>query len=164
MEIFTDFEALEVRQQGDVKTLVAKNRVDGTVQEFSAEALMIATGRVSNADLLKPEKTGVKLDDHGFIVVNEYLETSKKHIYAFGDAIGKRCLNMPPTTKRALVWHNSTHDHKVKMDYSATPHAVFYASPNRRRRLKTGRSESAKLQIPRWIRVVQRHRHGRRYG
>jgi mycothione reductase len=86
---------------------------------------MIATGRVSNADLLYPEKSGVNLDDHGFIAVNEYLETSKKHIYAFGDAIGKQMFKHAANYEAGLVWHNSTHDHKVKIDYSATPHAVF---------------------------------------
>jgi mycothione reductase len=125
IDIFTDFDATEVRQLGSIKTLVAKSLVDSTVQEFSAEALMIAAGRVSNADLLKPEKSGIKLDDHGFITVNEYLETSKKHIYAFGDAIGKQMFKHAANYEAGLVWHNSTHDHKVKMDYSATPHAAF---------------------------------------
>ena len=125
MEIYTDFEAMEVRQQGEIKTLVAKSRIDGSVREFSAEALMIATGRVSNADLFKPERTGVKLDDHGFVVVNEYLETSKKHIYAFGDAIGRQMFKHAANYEAGLVWHNSTHDHKVKVDFSAVPHAVF---------------------------------------
>ncbi|HSQ49544.1 MAG TPA: dihydrolipoyl dehydrogenase [Candidatus Deferrimicrobiaceae bacterium] len=125
MDIFTDFEALEVKQQDGVKTLIAKSRVDGTVREFSAEALMIATGRVSNTDVLKPEKTGVKLDEHGFIIVNDYLETSKKGIYAFGDAIGKQMFKHAANYEAGIVWHNSTHDHKAKMDFSATPHAVF---------------------------------------
>ncbi len=125
MDIYTDFEAQEVRQQDRIKTLTAKSRVDGTIHEFSAESLMIATGRVSNADLLKPEKTGVLLDDHGFIAVNEYLETSKKHIYAFGDAIGKQMFKHAANYEAGIVWHNSTHDHKVKIDFSATPHAVF---------------------------------------
>jgi mycothione reductase len=125
IDLYTDFEAQEVREQNGVKTLVAKSRLDGTIREFSAEALMIATGRVSNADLLKPEKTGVKLDDNNFIIVNEYLKTTKKHIYAFGDAIGKQMFKHAANYEAGLVWHNSTHDHKVKIDYSATPHAVF---------------------------------------
>ena len=87
--------------------------------------MMIATGRVSNADILKPEKTGVKLDEHGFIKVNEYLETSKKNICAFGDAIGKQMFKHVANYEAGVVWHNSSHDHKVKMDFSAAPHAVF---------------------------------------
>jgi dihydrolipoamide dehydrogenase len=125
MEVYLNYEALEVKQQGELKTLITRNRIDGSQHEFTAEALMIATGRVSNADRLKPEKTSVKLDGHGFIEVNENLETSKKHIYAFGDAIGKQMFKHAANYEAGVVWHNATHDHKAPMDFSATPHGVF---------------------------------------
>ncbi len=125
MDIYTGYEALEVKQDGAMKTLVAQNRADGTQKTFTAEALMIATGRISNSDLLKPEKTGVKLEEHGFIAVNEYLETSKKHIYAFGDAIGRQMFKHAANYAAGIVWHNSSHDHKVPMNFFAVPHAVF---------------------------------------
>jgi mycothione reductase len=125
MEIYTGYEAAEVKGTDGLTTLVARNRVYGSQREFTAEAFMIATGRVSNADLLKPEKTGVKLDEHGFITVNEYLETSKKHIYAFGDAIGKQMFKHAANFEAGIVWHNSTHDHKVPMNFLVVPHGVF---------------------------------------
>jgi mycothione reductase len=125
MEIYTGFEVIEARQESEVKTLVARNRQDGSQKEFSAESVMIAAGRVSNADALKPEKTGVKLDEHGYIKVNDYLETSKKNIWAFGDAIGKQMFKHVANYEAGIVWHNAVHDHKVEMDFSAAPHAVF---------------------------------------
>ena len=125
MEIYTGYEALEAKQEGTVKTLVAKNRQDNSAKEFSAEAIMVATGRVSNADLLKVEKTGVKLDERGFIKVNDYLETSKKNIFAFGDVIGKQMFKHAANYEAGLAWHNFNHDHKVKVVFSVTPHAVF---------------------------------------
>jgi mycothione reductase len=125
VEIYTGYEALEATQQGNAKIIVAKNLQDGAIKEFSAEAVLVATGRVSNADLLKPEKTGVKLDSRGFITVNEYLETSKSGIYAFGDAIGKQMFKHVANYEAGIAWHNALHDHKVKMNYAAAPHAVF---------------------------------------
>lgn len=125
MEIYTGYEAIEARQEGALKTLVAKNRQDASTKEFSAEAIMVATGRISNADLLKPEKTGVKLDERGFIKVNDYLETSKKNIFAFGDTIGTQMFKHVANYEAGVAWHNSVHDHKVKVDFSAAPHAVF---------------------------------------
>jgi dihydrolipoamide dehydrogenase len=125
MEIYTGYEAIEAKQEGTTKTLIAKNRQDGSQKEFSAESVMVATGRVSNADILKPEKTGVKLDERGYIKVNEYLETSKKNIWAFGDAIGIQMFKHVANYEAGVVWHNAIHDHKVKMDFSAAPHAVF---------------------------------------
>jgi mycothione reductase len=125
IEIFIGYEAIEARQEGVIKILAAKNRQDGSIREFSAEDIMIATGRVSKAGSLKPERTGVKLDDLGFIKVDDYLETSKKNIFAFGDSIGKQMFKHVANYEAGVVWHNSTHDHKVKVDFSAVPHAVF---------------------------------------
>lgn len=125
IEIYTGYEALEAKQEGTLKTIVAKNRQDGSTKEFSAEAIMVATGRVSNASTLKPEKTGVNLDEHGFIKVNEYLETTKKNIFALGDAIGKQMFKHVANYEAGVAWHNSNHEHKAKMDFSAAPHAIF---------------------------------------
>ena len=125
MEIFTGYEALEARQESLVKTIVARNRQDGAIREFSAEAIMVATGRVSNTGILKLEKTGVKLDERGFIKVDDSLETSKKNIFAFGDAIGKQMFKHVANYEAGVAWHNSIHDHKVKVNFSAAPHAVF---------------------------------------
>lgn len=125
IEIHTGFEVVEVKQKGNVKTVVAKNRENGSLSEFSADALMVAAGRVPNSDLLKPEKTGVQLDERGYIKVNEYLETSKKNIWAFGDAIGKEMFKHVANYEAGIAWHNAVHDHKVPMDYSVAPHAVF---------------------------------------
>ena len=125
MQIFTGFEAVEIKQEGNAKTVVARNRADGSTQEFTAEALLVATGRVPNSDLLKPERTGVKLDERGYVKVNEYLETNMKNIWAFGDAIGKEMFKHVANYEAGIAWHNAVHDHKAKVDYSATPHAVF---------------------------------------
>jgi len=125
MELYTGYEAIEAKQEGALKTLVARNRQDSSIKEFSAEAVMVATGRISNAGSLKPEKTGVKLGEQGFIEVDDYLETSKKNIYAFGDAIGKQMFKHVANYEAGIAWHNATHEHRAKMDYSAVPHAVF---------------------------------------
>jgi dihydrolipoamide dehydrogenase len=125
MEISTNYEAIEAEEKSGVKTVRARNRETGNLKEFSAEALLIAAGRVPNSDLLKPEKTGVELDERGYVKVNEYLETGKKNIWAFGDAIGKEMFKHVANYEAEIAWHNAVHEHKVKMDYSAAPHAVF---------------------------------------
>lgn len=125
MEVFTNHEVIEVKEKEGEKTVVAKNRADGTQREFSAEALLIAAGRIPNSDILRPEKTGVKLDKRGYIEVNEYLETRKKNVWAFGDAIGKEMFKHVANYEAQIAWHNASHEHKMPMDYSAAPHAVF---------------------------------------
>ncbi len=125
LQIFTNYEALEAGEKNGIKIVTARNRVDGGFEDFSAEFLLIAAGRVPNSDLLKPEKTGVKLDEKGFVQVNEYLETGKNNIWALGDAIGKQMFKHVANLEAEIAWHNAVHEHKVEMDYSAAPHAVF---------------------------------------
>ena len=125
ISIYTGHEAVETKQKNGLKAVVARKRENGQMREFSAEALLVATGRVPNSDLLKPEKTGVELDDRGYVRVNEFLETSKKNIWAFGDAIGRQMFKHVANYEAEIAWHNSRHDHKAKVDYSAAPHAVF---------------------------------------
>jgi len=125
MKIFTNYDAIEVKEKNGFKTVRARNRENGNLKEFSAEALLIAAGRFPNSDLLKPEKTGVELDESGYVKVNEYLETQKKNVWAFGDAIGKQMFKHVANYEAEIAWHNAVHEHKVKVDYSAAPHAVF---------------------------------------
>lgn len=50
--------------------------------------LLLAAGRLPNTSYLSPEAAGINLDNHGFIKVNEKLETSVPGIYALGDIKG----------------------------------------------------------------------------
>jgi dihydrolipoamide dehydrogenase len=125
MKIFANCEAIGVEEKGSTKTVVARSLFNAELKEFSGDAILVAAGRVPNSDILKPEKTGVGLDKMGFVRVNEFLETRKKNIFAFGDAIGKQMFKHVANYEAQVAWHNSMHDHKVKADYSAAPHAVF---------------------------------------
>lgn len=123
--VLTNHEAIEVGVENGKKTVIAKSRDDASLKKLSAEALLVAAGRVPNSDILKPEKTGVELDQRGYIKVNRYLETRKKNIWAFGDSIGKQMFKHVANYEAQVAWHNATHDHKIEADYSAAPHAVF---------------------------------------
>jgi dihydrolipoamide dehydrogenase len=125
LKVFVGCEVVEISQEGETKKIIAKNHSNSKTLEFKAEALMFAAGRISNSDMLKPQETGVQLDERGFIKVNEYLETSKKNIWAFGDAIGKQMFKHVANYEASVVWHNAVHEHKVKMNYATAPHAVF---------------------------------------
>ena len=125
MEIHYNVEAVEARKSGGLKEIAIKNKITGEMRRFRAEEIMIAAGRRSNADLLKPDKTGVETDRRGYIVVNEYLETSKPRIWAFGDAIGKHMFKHVANYEAGVAWNNFTNKYKEAVDYSAVPYAVF---------------------------------------
>jgi mycothione reductase len=92
---------------------------------IKTEALLLATGIRGNADLLNVEKTGVQADDHGYIKVNEYYETGKPRIWAFGDAIGKAMFKHVANREAELVWHSFDNNHKQTLNYDKIPYAVF---------------------------------------
>ncbi len=110
------------KSEGGVTVITNESRGQA---EYSAESVLIATGRRSNADTLKVEKTGVELDAKGWIKVDEYLETSRKGIFAVGDANGTQMFTHVANREAMLVADAAVHDTREKMDYSAAPHAVY---------------------------------------
>lgn len=87
VEVLTTCDTLAARAPGagGVEVDVSTPSGDSTV---AGSHLLLATGRISNADLLDTEEAGVELDPRGFIVVNDRLETSVPGVYALGDING----------------------------------------------------------------------------
>ncbi len=55
---------------------------------MSGSHLLVATGRTPNTKDLDLDKTGVKTNEKGFIVVNDRLETTAPDVWALGDVTG----------------------------------------------------------------------------
>jgi dihydrolipoamide dehydrogenase len=125
MRIYLNTEVSEVKKHGNGITVIGRDKLTGKEVSVTAEMILVATGRKSNADVLKVENTGLKTDARGYIMVNEYFETSKKNIWAFGDAIGKAMFKHVANEEAVITWRNAFHDHKTTMDYHAVPYAVF---------------------------------------
>lgn len=126
MRIITNHEAIEVRkEENGQKTVIAKERNSGQEVRITVDEILVATGRVPNTDILHPERAGIKTDTQGWILVNEYLETSQPNIWAMGDANGKYLLKHVGNYESGIVFLNAIMKEKVKADYHAVPHAVF---------------------------------------
>lgn len=129
MKIFTNHEAINVELIGGVRIVSARNRIDNKIYRFHSEQILLAAGRRSNSDLLKPEMTGVEINQNGWIKVNEYLETTKKDIWALGDAIGKHMFRHTAKYESDIIIRNMLRAEKpedrINADFRSVPHAVF---------------------------------------
>jgi len=123
--VYTNAQAEEIKIKGNDISVITIDRNSGERMEFAAQRLMMAVGRRSNADLLKVEKTGVELDKRGFIKVNEYMETNIKNIFAVGDANGQQMFTHMANREAAIVVQNVFYGNRLKVDYTAVPHAVY---------------------------------------
>jgi dihydrolipoamide dehydrogenase len=139
MNVHTNHEVIEVKEEDGFKVVIAKDRNSGKKVEFKGEVLLIAAGRRSNADLFKPEKTGVKTDKKGWVTVDKHFRTTKKGIWSFGDAIGRYQFRHVANDEAQIVWYNFVRTLNAQhggekpdlltMDYHAVPSAVFSYPP-----------------------------------
>jgi len=120
---------VEVKKDGNGIKVVAEDAASGEQKEFAANTVLVAIGRRSNADLLRVENTGVNVDKKGFIKVNEYLETSKKNIFAVGDANGEQMFTHAANREAAIAIDNVLHDGKATIHRNSVPHAVYSYPP-----------------------------------
>lgn len=90
-----------------------------------ADTLLVATGRVPNADTLGVEVAGIETDGHR-VAVDAAGRTNVPGIWAFGDLSNKYQLKHLANLEMRNVRHNILHPDDIReTDYALTPHAVF---------------------------------------
>jgi pyruvate/2-oxoglutarate dehydrogenase complex dihydrolipoamide dehydrogenase (E3) component len=72
---------------------------------IEATDLLVATGRMANTGGIGLEQAGVELNEHGYIKVNERLETTAANVWAMGD-----CAGSPQFTHAAYNDFRLVHD------------------------------------------------------
>lgn len=60
----------------------------GKIQSLRVEKVLVAAGRALNVDGIGLEQAGVKLDERGFVKVDQQLRTTAEGIYCIGDIAG----------------------------------------------------------------------------
>jgi dihydrolipoamide dehydrogenase len=125
LTVITGMEVKEISNEGSIVNVKAIDTQKKNERSFKAEKILIAIGRTSNADRLKVDNTGVHLDENGYIKVNDYLETSKKNIWAFGDATGRHMFKHVANEEAWIAWKNAISKEKISLNYDAVPSAIF---------------------------------------
>jgi pyruvate/2-oxoglutarate dehydrogenase complex dihydrolipoamide dehydrogenase (E3) component len=73
------------RSGASVRLVVRSSSEDKTIQ---ASDILVATGRAPNTAGIGLELAGVELDEHGYVKVNDRLETTAQNVWAIGESAG----------------------------------------------------------------------------
>jgi pyruvate/2-oxoglutarate dehydrogenase complex dihydrolipoamide dehydrogenase (E3) component len=120
MTVVTNASVTRLRDDKTVEAVIA-----GETNNFSADTVLLATGRPAIIEPLNPRAGGIELD-HGSVKVNEYLQSvSARHIYAVGDAAGKRQHSPVAWYEGPLAAHNAILGNEQPIDFSVFPTATF---------------------------------------
>jgi mycothione reductase len=104
----------------------ARNNRTGSTINVKSDQLLIASGRIPNSDTLNLGKTGVKLDDKGYVLTDEFLQTNIKGICSLGDVVGRYPFKHSANLEAHYAIHNILYEQdKIPVDYTAIPHAIF---------------------------------------
>lgn len=112
--IYTDTKvtAIEPTAQGLVCRFEGKN----APAEDRYDAVLVAVGRSPNGRLIDADKAGVRVDERGFIPVDDQQRTNVAHIYAIGDIVGQ-----------PMLAHKAAHEGKVAAEVIAGMKSHFDA-------------------------------------
>ncbi|MBU3543062.1 MAG: dihydrolipoyl dehydrogenase [Burkholderiaceae bacterium] len=118
---------------GEVKTSkkgvsIAYTDADGKAQTLDCDRLIVSVGRVPNTDKLNLDAIGLKVDERGFIPVdNHTCATSAAGVYAIGDVVRGPMLAHKAEDEGVMVAEILA-GQKPHIDYNCIPW-VIYTSP-----------------------------------
>lgn len=123
IEIHTCVNVDHVRQEGDIKVVVAE--CSGQKREFQADEFMLAIGRAPNIEGLDLKAAGVDVEKRA-IIVNRSMRTTRKNIWACGDVTCLYQFTHIAEYQAGLVVANSLIPFmNRKADYNVVPWVTF---------------------------------------
>ena len=115
-----DIERIDKQPDGSLKATLKDGR------ELIADCVFYATGRRPMLDNLGLEHTGVKLDERGFVEVDDLYQSAEPSILAIGDVIGRVQLTPVALAEGMAVARRLFKPEQYRpVDYQMIPTAVF---------------------------------------
>lgn len=113
-----------VRRTGD--GVAVDLTCDGGRRSIEGDVLLVATGRIANADQLRVADGGIAVDEFGNVKVDRYGRTTAPGVWALGDVNGRHQLKHMANGEAKVVRHNLSHPDDLRTyDDRPAPSAVF---------------------------------------
>ncbi len=93
-----------------------------------ADAVLVSTGRTPNTNILGLDKISVKLNERGYVVCSDKLQSSVKNIFACGDVAGPYLFTHTAGYQAGIVLQNALFGMSAKTNYSGVTWCT-YTSP-----------------------------------
>ena len=130
IEIHLNARAQSIHDTNDGVTLTYSDVSDGTPYFVDGDAILIATGRKPMIEGLNLQATGIGVDAHGAIVVNDQLRTTVPHVWAMGDVKGGPQFTYLSLDDFRIIRDQLFGDKKRDIgDRDPVPYAVFIDLP-----------------------------------
>ncbi|MDQ2692030.1 MAG: dihydrolipoyl dehydrogenase [Chloroflexota bacterium] len=102
-----------------------KVSADGKETTLEAEQALVAIGWRPNSKGFGLEDVGVKLNERGFVEINEKMQTSVPNIYAIGDVTGKLMLAHVASAMGIIAAENIAGAESISLNYEMMPRATY---------------------------------------
>ena len=110
---------------GDSGVKVTFSDAEDESHTLEVDYVLSAVGRVANSEDLGLDTAGVKVDERGFIVVDEHMRTNVPGVYAIGDVAGQQLLAHKASHEGIVcVEHIAGQGHGT-VDYSNVPNCTY---------------------------------------
>ncbi|WP_144140809.1 dihydrolipoyl dehydrogenase [Paraburkholderia sp. BCC1884] len=97
---------------------------DGKAQTLEADRLIVSIGRVPNTDNLDLGAIGLKVDERGFIPVDDHCVTAVPNVYAIGDVVRGPMLAHKAEDEGVMV-AEIIDGQKPHVDYNCIPWVIY---------------------------------------
>lgn len=97
----------------------------GNGRQVPFTRLLVAVGRAPRTADLGLDAAGVEVDDRGFVVVDEMLRTTNRHIWAAGDLTGHPQFTHTAGTHASMAASNAVVGVRRKVNLTAVPRVTF---------------------------------------
>lgn len=124
IRIITKAATHSAHQDGDGNIHLRLTCLEGE-ETITGTHLLLAAGRVPNTDMLDLSAAGVQVDDRGYIVTNERLETTAPGVYALGDVKGGPAFTHISYDDYRIIRSNLFENGSASTDGRPLPYVVF---------------------------------------